>query len=537
MPDIVPNSYESTSWISNPFRTINNAIRRVITRRQASVKQAPKLDLTTELGTSASVSPRTEKQARLFIERYDRRSVILDVHKMQANDPLVAQACQVFVDTAVSKGFACSVEKTSARGTRAGTQNKAQRVIDRLVRESSMPHKIPSWGRMLLTEGDLFLQNVEYKGQLINVKRMPAVTMERMSDERDVFPNVLDAFHQLDIGTNEITGTFALWQITHGRWNFVDGERYGNSQYLQLRQASAQLLDMIEQMLIRRRARGPMRFFHQVGNTEHPGDWENVGKYMALNRLKDMDRRGDLDPMTDFFGNGVTSVSVLKGDERLGDIQDVEFVLNYIFPRTGIAKGLVGFGEKVSRDILDEQREFLYTQQDLLIDVLEWDCLRPSIDLALAMEGIDPDSIVYAIQFEERMTEAGKLARLEVLLEVFEAGLMTPEQFIQRAGPYIGVHDVQAYLDQLEEYKAEQQEKALAIGAANQGEQALEKSAKSAPGKSGASNISRITKKVHDALEPKRKGDRIGRVLKYRYGNPSRAALPPDVYAEENRIM
>jgi hypothetical protein len=458
MADRLQVEFESSGWLTNPIRRPDNAIRKAILRRQTMVPAPPPVVRTTELGTSASVSPRTEYQARIYIERYDRRSVLTDVARVLADNPLIAQAATVFVDTAVSKGFTVAVHRTSVRGTIAGVQKRAQRVIDRIIKDCDLRNKIPSWGRKAMEEGDLFIQNVEHKGQLVNAKRMPAATMERMTDERDAFVDVLDAYHQLDVGTNEIIGNFALWQVTHGRWNYTDGERYGNSHFLQLRELSRAFLEMVREMPQRRKIYGQMRFFHQVGTKDHPGAWEDVQRYRQENSLVERDRRGDWDLRSQFFGNGLTSVTALHGDGHLDQIKDLEFVLNVIFPRTNIAKGLIGFGETVSRDVLDEQREFMYTQQDLLIDFLEWGALRPTFDLGLMMEGINPDSVLYAIQFEDRMTEAGKLARLQVLLEVYEAGLMTDEQFCQRASAYLGIKNVEEYVSAIREMKAKKQE-------------------------------------------------------------------------------
>src|SRR5580693_1268620 len=116
MADRLQVEYESTGWLTNPIRRPDNAIRKAILRRQSVVPTPPPVVRTTELGTSASVSPRTEYQARIYIERYDRRSVINDVSRVLADNPLIAQAATVFVDTAVSKGFAVAVHRTAARG-------------------------------------------------------------------------------------------------------------------------------------------------------------------------------------------------------------------------------------------------------------------------------------------------------------------------------------------------------------------------------------------------------------------------------------
>jgi hypothetical protein len=453
---------------------------------------------TTEIGSSASVSPRTAEQARLFVERYDRRSVISDVEKMQADNPLIAEAHQMFVDTAVSKGFTCTVERTAGRGTKAGLQNRAQREIDRIVKDLNMRRKIPSWGKMFLLHGDCFLQNIEVGGQLVNVKAMPTVSMERNSDDRDVFPDVFHAYHQVDVGSNEEIARFALWQITHGRWNFRDGQRYGSSQYLQIRTMSRLFLQMLGDQAVRRATRGPMRLEHSIGTPEHPGNETDVSTYLKNNSLTELANRDSLKITTDFFHNGMAKVTALQGDQKLSDIEDIQFMLNCLFPRTMMAKGLIGFGENVSRDILDEQQQFLFTAQDLLIDVLEYDAMRPTFDIGLLFAGIDPDSVTYTIQFEERMSELGKLARMEVLLECYEAGVMTEKQLITRAAPYLVVKNVDEYIEELESMRAKKQADALqqAAGPDAGGAEALQKSAQGEPSAIGKSNVRRFASRL-----------------------------------------
>jgi hypothetical protein len=163
-----------------------------------------------------------------------------------------------------------------------------------------------------------------------------------------------------------------------------------------------------------------------------------------------------------------------------------------------MAKGLIGFGENVNRDVLDEQIQMLHTRQDLLIDALEWEAIRPSLDLALLIEGINPDSIVYDVTFEERMTESGKLAKVELYVELYEAGLMTEEQVIGRIAPYIGVKDTKKYLADLLKWREEKRQQAME-GESDEDDdlkKAARKSAIGTPPNQGRSNVTRITRKV-----------------------------------------
>jgi hypothetical protein len=447
----LPNAASGYDAAYNPiprFVTYFSSRWKRVRQLQERLPSPPHDSTTTEAGASASSSPRVAEIARLYVERYDRRQVIVDVKQMLARNPLIAQATQMFVDTAVSKGFSVVVEKTSARGATAGVQNAAQREIDRINKLCNVPEKIPGWGKMLLTEGDLFVQLIEYGGDLIDAEAMPSVGIERMTNERDKFPEPLRAFRQIDVATNEVLAEFALWQIVHARWNYRNGERYGVSQYLQMRELSTTFMGMLKDMAERRRTRGPARRFHRVGTPEKPGTEDQVRDYMRRNNLTDLDRSGRAPQTLDYFGNGNVDIKDLQGDANLSQIDDVMFMLNLMMPRTGTPKGLIGFGENVSRDILDEQRELFFTNQDLLIDVL---CLtlRRVYALGLMLKGINPDAVSYSIQFEERMSESAKLAKVQNYLELYGAQLISDEQVIQRIAPYINVPDVPAYMAEL----------------------------------------------------------------------------------------
>ena len=381
---------------------------------------------------------------------------------MLARNPLIAQATQMFVDTAVSKGFAVRVDRTSSRGATAGVQNTAQREIDRINRVCNIAEKIPSWGKMLLTEGDLFIQLVEYNGELIDAEAMPSVGMERMTNERDKFPDPLKAFRQIDVATNEVLAEFALWQIVHARWTYRDGERYGSSQYLQMRQMSETFMAMMDDLAIRRHTRGPSRRFHRVGTTDKPGLIADIKNYQRMNNIGDLEAEGKYKVTTDYFATGNVEIKDLAGDANLDQIKDIEFLLNIIMPRTATPKGLIGFGESVSRDILDEQREIFFTNQDLLIDSIN-NLLRRIYALGLLLRSVNPEAISYSIQFEERMSESAKLAKVQNYLELYAASppLITPGQLIQRIAPYINVTDTRAFLDELDQWIQKRREQGL----------------------------------------------------------------------------
>jgi hypothetical protein len=495
------NDIQNSGWgMATDYRTgwglgsITQAARNLITRRQRQIDKPLRVEFATELGTAGTAAPHIPRLARELQLFYDRRSVLYDIKKMLADSPLIAQALQVFVGSSISKSLNVTVESSAARGVTAGNERRAQRVITAFLRNSDLKNKVRSWGEQSLAQGDLFIQCVEYRGELINAKRMPAESMIRNTDQRDVFTDTLRAFKQVDVGTLVPITDFALWQIQHGRWNHTDGEQYGASQFLQLRSLDRIFRQMILDQAARRKTRGTPRRYHSIGNKEKPASQKQIDDYIALNKL-DIDT-GETE---DYYGSGQGDIKDLNPDGQVDRIRDIEFVLNVLFPRTGMAKGLVGFGETVARDILDEQREFLSNNQDQFIDWLEFNPLRSCIDLALLIAGINPDSISYTVQFEERLSEAQKLAKVELYLELVEAEMMTPEQCIVRIAPYLNVKDPKKYLTEVLAYRKEQAA-ARALVATKQldpnaeAAQAEEKSLLGEPSAIGRSNVTRITR-------------------------------------------
>lgn len=458
-------SFELTKYLGSmgaPLATINTKLAGYISYIQNQYGPKPRPKDTTESGYAASTSPMLDLGVRKFIERYDRRQVIKDVQEMFARDPIMIEAAQMFVQTAVSKSFTVQVNKTAARGVAGGTQNRAQATLNRVVKDCALKDKIESVGFSLLSDGDLFMQNVVHnidrgRPEVIDAFEMPAASIERLTDLRDHFSDPLQSFRQIDLNTQQTIDNFAQWQISHARWNRKGNQRYGNSQYLQLRTMGQLFYNMLIDMAIRRKTRGPLRIGHIVsagkdaaGNNKG-AKWGDVNKYREENNLTDKLRQGKVQITADYFSNGLVDWKPINGDARLGDIKDVEFLFNCMFPRLGIAKGLIGYGETVSRDILDEQREILYTKQDLLIDMLINTILNPLFDLALLVDGINPDAIVYSIHFEDRASERAKREKAYFYLDCITDGIMTRKQAVMRLAPYLDIKDVEAWMTELEE--------------------------------------------------------------------------------------
>jgi hypothetical protein len=429
---------------------------------------------TTEAGVSTTASPSVE-EFDLWRLRYERRAVIEDVARMILDDPRLERAAWKVAREAVRTGVKATVVKTAKRGPVAGRYRRAQEIVDRTLKECKItPAKLRGWSFGLTRDGDLFIQWIVKGNRIVGAKRMPAAGMERLTDSQDRFFDVERAFDQLDVQNDTTIASFAAWQIHHERWKHIDGERYGQSQYISLRKP-ARKLDLMEQgQVIRRITRAPLRLLHSVGTKEDPGLQKDVDEYKALNNLNNQSK-GGFDPKVatrDFFANGRTTITAIPGDPNLEKIDDLEYFADVYAAGMGPPKAMLGFSsEDINRDILKDQiDEWLKEVQDLTDAILS--IVRGGLEMALLLEGIDPTTVELVLTCSQNSTEtaaqrADRATKLRQNTRGFGA-CATPDPLIPRrlalqtVAEDMGIEDVDAVLEELDAEEAALRERAEA---------------------------------------------------------------------------
>lgn len=437
-------------------------------------------DGTTEGGSSATASPSTE-QFELWQLRYERRAIIADLRRLYDEEPRFARAVRKFAREAVRKGIRVTVSSGTARQPDARIQH-AMAILERTIADCGLtPTRLRSWALALPLEGDLFIQRVVVGNRVVDAKRMPCASMERMSDSQDRFFDVNRAFAQIDIQTNADITQFALWQIHHERWNHLDGDRYGRSEYLQLRRPARNLQLLEQAQVIRRIARAALRLLHRVGSKDRPGLSKDVEDYKALNSLAA--QGGGLDPtmaLRDYFGNGLTEVVAIPGDPNVHEIADLEYFRDSFASGTGAPKAMLGWADKdINRDILKDQiAQWLKEVQDLT-DAIK-NVVRGILDFALLLEGIDPSTVPYDLVFSQNSTETPSERQTRVAAAL-EAGLIPLRVAVGAISEDYDFDDVDAVLEELKAERDEKQAKALAL-MQRAGDQALDRDSKDGEG-------------------------------------------------------
>lgn len=94
----------------------------------------------------------------------------------------------------------------------------------------------------------------------------------------------------------------------------------------------------------------------------------------------------------------------MQGDANLDQIADVVHLLDTFFAGAPAPKGVFGYADGLSRDILEDLKRDYYEEIDALQDTHSW-VYEQGFRLQLLLDGIDPDQERFAVVFAERVTE------------------------------------------------------------------------------------------------------------------------------------
>lgn len=346
---------------------------------------------TTEIGRR----PTPENQIKAFYRRlqvdYDLRSTILDIRQMDRQDGRVKR---------VHNRVARDVTRGGLVLLQADPDDTIQKEWKDFVRrlELNRPDKLKSDARGLLMEGNLPMQWVlDNSATIQSGVRMPTETIRPNVSINGRFADVRAAYTQMDLVSNCELATFPLWQLTVARLdpdNFDDHSSLGRPFLDASREIWRKLRMTDTDLVLRRKHRAPLRLSHVLeGATE-----EDLGKYQdRVEANKEL-------ITTDFYLNKKGSVTAVQGDATLGDIGDVIYLLDSFFAGTPLPKGLMGYTDGLSRDILEDLKRDYYDEVDQLQDTLAW-VYEFGFRLQLLLRGKNPDAIPFEVSFAERRTE------------------------------------------------------------------------------------------------------------------------------------
>ena len=210
----------------------------------------------------------SQYETDLFRIAMDRYNIIKDVNFLcGANGDIRFQRANTLIGEDATKGGFSIIVNGSMKDKQRKQKNakkvsvkresqKIQKIVDDFLERTGLHILCSEHAKALLREGDLFLNVIVNKktGLIEQIKRAPALTMKRNTDEYGEFVDLEKAFSQIDISqiyqmanSQAPQGSrkdFALYQINHIRWLSDETQPYGTSQYAVARKCYKMLSEM-----------------------------------------------------------------------------------------------------------------------------------------------------------------------------------------------------------------------------------------------------------------------------------------------------
>lgn len=352
-------------------------------------------------------TPNTERGLRITPENQLRhlyrqmwvdptlRATILDIRRMDRLDPRVKKIHRRMATATVKGGL-------KLKGT---TNKRLLRAWERFEQKVGLEQhaKLMSDARGLAIEGNLPMQWVLGPDNRVAAGvRMPTETMLPRVGPNGRFTDVTAAYEQFDLLQGKAIASFALWQLTMGRLdpdNFDDWGSPGRP-YLDASRTPWQQLTMTEEdLVVRRRTRAPLRMAHILEGAKD----DDIEKYKAS---VENDQNA---VTTDFYLNRKGAVTAVQGDANLEQVADVVHLLDTFFAGAPAPKGLFGYADELSRDILEDLKRDFFEEIDAMQEA-QANVYQAGFVLDLLLQGINPDIDEVEVQFAERRTETATQA-------------------------------------------------------------------------------------------------------------------------------
>lgn len=347
----------------------------------------------TPLATTADgmPPPLPTRQARLFLAEQDRASIVKLARRQAKDDPRADASLNAVARDVTRGGFTVQIpQQPNAQRAR----QIAQDLIDRLNLTQTTDDVV----RETLRDGDGFYElAIDSDGLVQSVTRKPTLEMRRLSDLQDRFSDPERAFCWNDevfmlLGMPPRDAVFfAEYQIVHARWAHDSGERYGQPLFTSGRQPWLYATEGEKDIAIRRKTRAGMRYIHNL-----KGASEGV-----ISAYQERNKQALTDPnvaIADFFANAEsTTIDAVQGDAHLSEIEDVKHQVSTAFFNSPVPMELLGYGENLNRDVLQEKQDHYDDVLDGIASWLDDQYLIPLLERQWLLQGIWPPSIRYTI--------------------------------------------------------------------------------------------------------------------------------------------
>jgi len=213
---------------------------------------------------------------------------------------------------------------------------------------------------------------------------------------------------------------FAEWQVIHARWSHDEGKRYGRPLFKSATGPWKKITEGELDVATRRKTRAGMKYNHQFP----PGtSAAEIEQYKAVN-AEILDE--PLAAIQDFFGTA--DIKTVEGDARVSEIGDIVHHIRTWWLASPVPMSLLGYGQDLNRDVLQEQKEQYDEALEELRPWVERELLRPLFALAWLLDGILPDTLTVKYQWtaERVLKPSDLIAIADAVVRLRAAGLPEP---------------------------------------------------------------------------------------------------------------
>jgi hypothetical protein len=389
--------------------------------------------------TTPPPPPRPSQLVQMFSAESGRRATVEDCRKMYKEDTRAQGVIDTMARDATKGGFEINVE-----GLRA---NEASDVAKAFLERIDFWTRIDDWVRLTLRDGDTFLEaGADAAGDIVKVSRKPTLEMHRWTDSSDEFYDPMRAFFWADKWwtggdpPNEAT-YFAEWQIVHARYRQDEGSRYGQPLFAAARKTFKRMSEGELDIAIRRKTRAGMRYVHSLEDASDA----DIETYKARNKAILDD---PFAAVADFFSSKKTSIAAIQGDARLSDIDDVLHHIHTWWVASPVPMSLLGYGQDLNRDILNEQKEQYDAAKEQLSGWVTEQIAAPLIERQWLLKGIWPGALTWSAQWagKQALTAATFGEAAKALVALAATGLFTEETLLRMFALFVPEFDAEAEL-------------------------------------------------------------------------------------------
>lgn len=328
----------------------------------------------------------------------------------------------------------------------AQAEDLANKTLSAIELNDELEELLRNW----FIDGDLFLENgIDANLNVVEVARRPAKELKRLSNRIDTIVDPTKAYRwqfnsneQFNPANQDIF--YALWQITHARWQRIGFDKYGRPLLASGMSIWQRIMQSEDDMVKARATRAGIVRQHVLEGANP----DELNKYRDENKAAIQEAFA---AVSNLFSNNKASITQLEGNMNLPPIDDVEHHLESWFAGSPVPMSLIAYGKGLNQEIITLKEKQYRRSIESIGDTITDSIIMPIIELQWLLKGIDPDTVKYEAGWKTKdpLQIADLTAMADAILRLKAAGA-TPElvaTFITKFLPGVDVNWLIGELD------------------------------------------------------------------------------------------